>query len=58
MPKPIRISLDAMGGDHGATTVIPGAELALERHPGLRVLMYGDEKVVGPLLTARFRACG
>jgi glycerol-3-phosphate acyltransferase PlsX len=53
MPKPIRISLDAMGGDHGAATVVPGAELALERHPGLRFLMYGDEKIVAPLLNAR-----
>jgi glycerol-3-phosphate acyltransferase PlsX len=53
MPKPIRISLDAMGGDHGAATVVPGAELALERHPGLRFVMFGDETVVQPLLDAR-----
>jgi glycerol-3-phosphate acyltransferase PlsX len=53
MPKPIRISLDAMGGDHGAATVVPGAELALERHPGLRFVMFGDESVVQPLLDAR-----
>ncbi|WP_230531923.1 phosphate acyltransferase PlsX [Microvirga roseola] len=50
MPKPVRISLDAMGGDHGPSIVIPGAALALERHPDIRFLMFGDEAVVGPLL--------
>jgi glycerol-3-phosphate acyltransferase PlsX len=53
MPKPIRISLDAMGGDHGPSVVVPGAALSLERHPGLRFLMYGDENVVRPLLDAK-----
>ena len=52
MPKSVRISLDAMGGDHGATVVVPGAALALERHPGLRFLMFGDEAVINPLLAA------
>ena len=53
MPKPVRISLDAMGGDHGPSVVIPGAALALERHPDLRFLMFGNEAVVAPLLNAR-----
>src|SRR5918911_3553674 len=52
MTKPVRISLDAMGGDHGPSVVVPGAALALERHPGLTFLMFGDEKVVRPLLDA------
>jgi glycerol-3-phosphate acyltransferase PlsX len=52
MPKSVRISLDAMGGDHGAAVVVPGAALALERHPGLRFLMFGDEAVINPLLAA------
>jgi glycerol-3-phosphate acyltransferase PlsX len=52
MPKSVRISLDAMGGDHGAKVVVPGAALALERHPGLRFLMFGDEAVINPLLAA------
>jgi glycerol-3-phosphate acyltransferase PlsX len=52
MPKPVRISLDAMGGDHGATVVIPGAALALERHPDLHFQLFGDEAVVRPLLDA------
>src|SRR5918911_1388793 len=52
MTKPVRISLDAMGGDHGPSVVVPGAALALERHPGLTFLMFGEEKVVRPLLDA------
>ncbi|HKH96564.1 MAG TPA: phosphate acyltransferase, partial [Beijerinckiaceae bacterium] len=41
MPEPVRISLDAMGGDHGPSVVVPGAALALERHPGTRFLLFG-----------------
>jgi glycerol-3-phosphate acyltransferase PlsX len=50
MSKPVRISLDAMGGDHGPAVVIPGAALALERHPDVRFLMFGNEAVIAPLL--------
>ena len=46
MPKPVRLSLDAMGGDHGASVVVPGAALALERHPDIRFLMFGNEAVI------------
>jgi glycerol-3-phosphate acyltransferase PlsX len=50
MPQPVRISLDAMGGDHGPSVVIPGAALALERHPGVRFLLFGNEQVLTPIL--------
>src|SRR3954466_672277 len=50
MSKPVRISLDAMGGDHGPSVVIPGAALALERHPDIRFLIFGDERLIRPLL--------
>src|ERR671917_308520 len=52
MTKPVRISLDAMGGDHGPSVVIPGAALALERHPNMRFLIFGDERLISPLLVA------
>lgn len=55
MAKPILISLDAMGGDHGPATVIPGAALALERRPDLRFVVYGDTALVAPLLEAHPR---
>src|SRR5918995_1230604 len=50
MPKPVRLSLDAMGGDHGPSVVIPGAALALERHPDLRFLVFGQQSLIEPLL--------
>ena len=50
MPQPVRISLDAMGGDLGPKVVIPGAALALERHPGTRFLIVGNEEQIAPLL--------
>lgn len=50
MPAPITIALDAMGGDFGASVVIPGAAIALERHPDIRFLLHGDEQVIAPLL--------
>src|SRR4051812_12839420 len=53
MPDKVRIALDAMGGDHGASVVVPGAELSLQRHAGIEFLMFGDQAVVEPLVAAR-----
>jgi glycerol-3-phosphate acyltransferase PlsX len=44
------ISLDAMGGDAGPDMVVPGAALALERHPNLKFVMFGRRERVEPLL--------
>jgi phosphate acyltransferase len=44
------ISLDAMGGDAGAAVVVPGAAVALERHPEVRFLLFGDEARIRPHL--------
>lgn len=52
MAQTIRISLDVMGGDAGAEVVVPGAALALERHPGITFHLYGDEAIIAPLLDA------
>jgi glycerol-3-phosphate acyltransferase PlsX len=49
MPDRARIALDAMGGDHGASVVLPGADLALTRHPDSEFLIFGDRAVVEPL---------
>ncbi len=49
---PATIALDAMGGDHGPEVVIPGAALALVRHPELNFLLFGDEARVGAALAA------
>ena len=37
------ISVDLMGGDHGPKVIIPGAALALKRHPSIRFQLYGLE---------------
>jgi phosphate acyltransferase len=50
MPQKVRIALDAMGGDHGASVVIPGAALALTRHPDTEFLLFGDRAAIEPLL--------
>ena len=41
-----------MGGDLGPDMVIPGADLILQRNPGLRLLVFGEEARVAPLLAA------
>jgi phosphate acyltransferase len=47
----ITIALDAMGGDGAPAIVLKGAEIALQRHPGVRFLLFGAEEQVRPLLT-------
>jgi glycerol-3-phosphate acyltransferase PlsX len=50
MPEPVRIAIDAMGGDHGPSVVIPGAARALERRPDTRFVIFGHEPAVMPVL--------
>ncbi|CAO3406257.1 phosphate acyltransferase PlsX [Azospirillum largimobile] len=53
MSQRLTIALDAMGGDHGPDMVIAGADIARERHPDVRFLLYGDRERIEPLLTSR-----
>ncbi len=50
MPHKVRIALDAMGGDVGASVVIPGAAISLTRHPDTEFLLFGDRSVIEPQL--------
>ena len=50
MNKEVRIALDVMGGDKGPSVVVPAAAIALERRPDTSFLLYGDEKILGPLV--------
>ena len=50
MARTITASLDVMGGDKGPAVVLPGADLMLSHHEGLRFRLFGDEKLVRPLL--------
>ena len=51
----LTIALDAMGGDHAPQVVIAGADMARERFPDLRFLLYGDERPLRDLLRTRAR---
>ena len=55
MVRDVILSIDAMGGDGGPSAVLAGAAIARRRHPKVRFLFHGDEKVLVPLL-ARYRA--
>jgi glycerol-3-phosphate acyltransferase PlsX len=44
------IAIDAMGGDNAPRSVVRGANIARQRYPKLRFILYGDEARIGPLL--------
>jgi phosphate acyltransferase len=46
----VKISLDVMGGDFGPEVVIPGAAKALERHPGITFVLFGQRDKCEALL--------
>ena len=46
MSKSPIISIDAMGGDHGPSVVVPGVVLAAAEAPGLRFMLHGDEAAI------------
>lgn len=39
-----------MGGDHGPSVILAGADIALERHPDMRFVLFGREEEVLPEL--------
>ncbi len=55
MPDKVRIALDTMGGDHGPSVTVLGAEVSLGRHPNIEFILFGDRALVEPLLEARPR---
>jgi glycerol-3-phosphate acyltransferase PlsX len=46
MAQPVRIALDAMGGDFGPKVTIAGAAIALKRRPDAHFLLFGDEAAI------------
>lgn len=56
MPDPARtdrnftVALDAMGGDFAPAEIVAGAQLALQQHDRLHLVLVGDEKKLLPLL--------
>lgn len=51
-----RIALDAMGGDHGLTVVVPAAKKALENHVDIALILVGDEQQIRAALHAQHMA--
>lgn len=47
------VALDAMGGDNAPEAIIDGAIQAVENGGDVRVVLVGDEKLIGGLLTKR-----
>ncbi|GBQ87354.1 glycerol-3-phosphate acyltransferase PlsX [Acetobacter nitrogenifigens DSM 23921 = NBRC 105050] len=41
--EPYALAIDAMGGDGGPEVVVAGLAVAADRHPGVRILLIGDE---------------
>lgn len=52
MSAKVTISVDAMGGDHGPSVIIPALARASELHPQAHFRVFGLEDVVPSLLTA------
>ncbi len=46
MTQLVTVALDAMSGDHGYTTVVPAAGVALDRHPELCLTLVGDQALL------------
>jgi len=55
MTRPVRIALDAMGGDHGPAVAVPGAAIAAGRHPDAEFILFGDKAVLDPLVSEQPR---
>lgn len=46
MSEPVKIALDAMGGDNAPHIVVAGANIARRRHPDVRFVLYGDREEI------------
>ena len=53
MAETIKLSIDAMSGDHGLKTIVDAALLALSADPRLQLLLVGDQTAVEAALAAR-----
>lgn len=46
----VRVAVDAVGGDHGASEVIPGALAYARAHPEDSLILVGDDAVMAPFV--------
>ncbi len=54
----VLLAVDAMGGDNAPAAIISGLEIAAERHPQARFLVFGSEGRIRPLLAGTKRLAG
>lgn len=54
MKTSVTLALDAMGGDHGLSIVVPAAVSALQRHSSLQIILVGDSASI----QAELQRCG
>jgi len=45
----VRVAVDAMGGDHGPSEIVPGALDHARAHPEDALILVGDEAVITPI---------
>lgn len=48
LTRPVRLSVDCMGGDHGPSVVLPACRAFLDRHPEAELLLVGREADLAP----------
>ena len=53
MTEPFTLAIDGMGGDGAPQVVVDGLAIVVQRHPGARFLLVGDEARLRPLLAGR-----
>ncbi|WP_019391781.1 phosphate acyltransferase PlsX [Priestia filamentosa] len=51
----MKITIDAMGGDHAPKAIIEGAERAIAHFPDLHIILVGDENLIHPHLKNKER---
>ena len=54
----VTIALDAMGGDHGPSVVVPAAISMLSKHAMLHVVLVGDSAVINSMVAGELHAYG
>lgn len=53
MSKRVKVALDAMGGDAGASVVVPAAQQILAKHANLELVLVGQQEVIEPLINGQ-----
>ncbi len=50
MGKPVKVALDAMGGDSGPSVCVPAAQQILKHNPDLELILVGQQEVIATFL--------